>query len=94
MPVGVDDEANRLVGELTDRGNDGVGGGRVLIVHQEGAIVPKGDRQVAAAPHEQRDPVSDRYRPDHDLVLSRRGHGSANRQETTEHAQDQAQTSH
>ena len=52
VPVGVDHEPHRLVGDAPHRGEDLVGERRVLIVHQQSPVLTGGEADVAAATEE------------------------------------------
>src|SRR5215813_3512292 len=67
VPVGVDDEAHRLVGELRDRGVD-LGGERgVLIVDHEHAVLARGNADVPALPEQHVDALRELRGGDLDL---------------------------
>jgi hypothetical protein len=67
VPVGVDHEPHRLIGDLTERGEDPVGERRVLIVHQNHAVLAHRDADVPARALEHVDPVGELGALDLDL---------------------------
>ena len=68
VPVGVDDEVDRVVGQLSYSRRDLLGERRELVVDDERAVVPDRDPDVPTAPLKHVDGLGDPHCPDLDVV--------------------------